>query len=99
MSPHRALIRSLAGNAPAWEPDQVVSFAVEALALEAESLAESGECKAPAMTRLLALAGRLRALEAYVDCLEISYQQKHEDDFAFDGETSDAPAAESDGAR
>lgn len=85
MNAHKALIAALAGNAPPYKPDAVLSQAVENLKLEAEALAHFYSDNEPEIaSRLWYLSGRCAALETFVDCLAVRYHRDHEDAFAFD---------------
>ena len=82
MNAQRALVAAIAGNADPAKPEVVLSQAVEALRLEAESLSDAfAERDNDLSCRLIYFAGRVEALEAFVDCLAVDYQDEHADAF------------------
>lgn len=80
MNAHTTLVLALAGNANPEKADVVLSQAVEVLRLDADALCdvyqESGDNDL--LSRLYYLANRLKALEEFLDCLEVGYH----DDYA-----------------
>lgn len=86
MNAHKALVQAISGNADPAKPAIVLGQALESLRLEADSMVDAfAERDNDLSCRLIYFAGRIAAIEEYVDCLRVEYGSNAlEDAFAFD---------------
>lgn len=69
------VVKALAGDADPNDPHSALSMALEQLSLTADALAHASENGALKTGHVLALRGRIEAVERFVDdCLQVNFK-------------------------